>query len=199
MDELEALNMLLRAIGSSPVNSLRTGHPDAANARATLNRIRRRVQRRGWWYNIDYNVTYQPQEDGCIRIPKEISSIIPESTQYVERGGKLYDKRNQTFLFTHNVIMCRVTRILEWDDMPAVVQEYAAYFAAAEFVRDELEDPQKVHDLEKSAKQSLIDVKKQDLEEGRYNMFNSARTQQARGGVQPYARNNKRFHGDPDV
>jgi len=35
MNELETLNMLLRLIGSSPVNSLNTDHPDAANAKAT--------------------------------------------------------------------------------------------------------------------------------------------------------------------
>ena len=48
MEELEALNLLLRAIGSDPVNSLKTNQPDAANAIDTLNRYRKRVQKRGW-------------------------------------------------------------------------------------------------------------------------------------------------------
>lgn len=199
MNELEALNMLLRLIGSSPVNSVTTPHPDASNARTTLHRIRRQAQRRGWWFNIDYNVTYQPDENGNIRIPDEISSFVAEDKNYIQRGKNLYNKYNNTYIFTDNVIACRTVRILDWDDMPDCMQEHCAYFAAAQFVRDELEDPQKQQDLEKSAGQAMLDVKKQDLEEGRYNMFNQRRVISARAGVQPYHRNNKRFYGDPDV
>ena len=53
MDELEAVNMLLRAIGSSPIVNIDVRHPDAANAIASLDRIRKRMQRRGWWFNLD--------------------------------------------------------------------------------------------------------------------------------------------------
>lgn len=199
MNELEALNMLLRLIGSSPVNNIATPHPDAANAKTTLNRIRRQAQRRGWWFNIDYNTTYAPDENGNILIPDEISSLVAEDKNLIKRGKKLYNKLAQTFVFTTSIVACRTTRILEWDDMPECMQEYCAYFAAEQFVRDELEDPQKQADLKSSAGIAALDVKKQDLEEGRYNMFNNARVLQARAGVQPYQRNNKRFSGDPDV
>ena len=60
MDELEALNMLLRAVGNSPVNSKSTDHPDAVNALSTLTRIRKQVQLTGWWFNIDYGVILTP-------------------------------------------------------------------------------------------------------------------------------------------
>ncbi len=199
MDELEALNMLLRLIGSSPVNSVDTNHPDAANARATLNRISRRVQRKGWWCNIDYNVTFQPNEEGVILVPDTISSFVAPDSGYTQRGGRLYDKRNNTYTFTACVIATRVIRVLEWDEMPDIMQEYAAYYASAEFIRDELEDPQKELSLQKSAASSLLDLKKQELEEGQYNIFSNSRIARSRGGVSPYARNNKRFFNDPDV
>lgn len=199
MNELEALNMLLRLIGSSPVNSVTTPHPDASNARTTLNRIRRQAQRRGWWFNIDYNVTYSPDANGNIRIPDEISSFVAEDKNYIQRGKNLYNKYDNSYKFATDVVACRTVRILDWDDMPDCMQEHCAYFAAAQFVRDELEDPQKQQDLEKSAGQAMLDVKKQDLEEGQYNIFRKPRVVQARAGVQPYHRNNRRFHGDPDV
>ena len=199
MKELKALNMLLRLIGSSPVNDIDTLHPDAANAKTTLDRNRLKAQRRGWWFNIDYNVTFSPDEDNFIKIPSEITSLVATSQMYIQRGNKLYNKSDNTFLFTEDIIGCRTIRALDWDDMPDVVQTYCAYLAGAEFVRDELEDPVKEKSLKIDAGIELMAIKKQDLEEGRYNMFHSQRAIQARAGVLPYHRNNRRFFGTPDV
>ena len=199
MDELETLNMLLRLIGSSPVNSSDTDHPDAANAKATMNRISRRTQRKGWWCNIDYNVILKPNSQGEIVVSGEISSLVPANNQYVLRGQKLYDKANQTNKFGSQVEVTRLVRVLDWDDMPPVMQEYCAYYAASEFVRDELEDPQKEMSLKESASASYLDLKKQELEEGQYNIFTKPRVMRARSGIMPYSRGNKRFSGDPDV
>lgn len=199
MNELEALNMLLRLIGSSPVNNVDTPHPDAANAKTTLNRIRRQAQRREWWFNLDYNVTLEPDDRQEIILPETYSTVVFQDKNLIKRGKYVYNKITQSNKHTTSVLACRVCMVLDWDDMPEVVQEYCAYLAASHFVRDELEDPQKEADLEKSAAQVLIDVRKQDLAEGQYNMFGKARVVAARAGVQPYQRNNKRFFGTPDV
>jgi predicted nucleic acid-binding Zn ribbon protein len=199
MTELEAMNMLLRLIGSSPVNDIENSHPDVANARTTLDRIRKQAQRRGWWFNIDYGVTYQPNEINEIVLADEVTTLVAGNRDYVQRGRKLYDKRCNTYKFTTDVVIERQVRYIEWDDMPDSMQMYCAYFAGAEFVRDELEDPQKQQDLQKSAGMAMLDVKKQDLEEGRYNIFANARIARARGGVRPYGRGTMRFFGSPDV
>ena len=199
MNELEALNMLLRLIGSSPVNAVDTDHPDAANARATLKRISRRTQRKGWWCNIDYNVILRPNERGEIIVSGEVSSLVPQDPNLTLRGTRLYDKRQQTDKFTADVTVTRLVHILDWDDMPQVMQEYCAYYAASEFVRDELEDPNKEASLRESAAASFLDLKKQELEEGQYNIFCKGRVQQARNGIRPYGRGSIRFYGDPDV
>jgi hypothetical protein len=199
MSELEALNMLLRLIGATPVNDLNTTYPEAANARVTLNRVRRKVQKRGWWFNIDYSLCYTPTLEGEIVVSDDITSLVAEDKSHVLRGRKMYDKLNQTFVFKCPIRAIKTIRTLEWDDMPESVQEHCAYYAGAEFVRDEVEDSDKVKSLMADAGQCLIEVKKEDLEIGQYNMFDAQRTLQARKGVQPYHRSNKRFHGDPDV
>lgn len=199
MTELEALNMLLRLIGATPVNDINTTYPEAANARATLTRIRRKVQKRGWWFNIDYSLCYEPNEDGEVVVSNDITSLVAEDRRYILRGTKMYDKVNQTFQHACTIRAIKTIRTLQWDDMPESVREHCAYFAGAEFVRDELEDYDKMKSLMASAGQSLIEVKKEDLESGQYNMFDTQRTLQARKGVQPYHRSNKRFYGDPDV
>lgn len=198
MDELETLNMLLRLIGSSPVNSIETDHPDAANARATMKRLSRRVQRKGWWCNIDYNIILEPNDSGEIIVGDFISSLVAQDSNYILRGTRLYDKYNQTSIFKESVVTIRIVRILQWDEMPPVMQEYCAYYAGAEFIRDELEDPQKESSLSQSASASLLDLKKQELEEGQYNIFQKSRVARARAGVAPYASGSKRFYGDPD-
>jgi hypothetical protein len=124
---------------------------------------------------------------------------VPQDPNLTLRGIKLYDKRQQTDKFSAEVTVKRLVRILDWDEMPQVMQEYCAYAAASEFVRDELEDPNKEASLRESAAVSFLDLKKQELEEGQYNIFSKGRVQQARNGIRPYGRGSVRFYGDPDV
>ena len=188
MDELEAINMMLRLIGSNPVNDVETSQPDVFNARATLKRNRKKIQKRGWWCNVDYNVIFQPDPStGIITVGSEITSFIPYRTDsYIVRDNKLYDRINQTYVFTENITAYKLIRTLEWDEMPDSMQETVGYMAAAEFIRDELEDAQKQANVEQDVKRARKNLDKENLTQGQPNMFNSARRAAARGGVQPY-------------
>jgi len=195
MDELEALNLLLRAIGSSPVNSLDTDHPDSVNARTTLNRIRKQAQLTGWWFNIDYQVVFHPQPDGFILVADVISKIVLENKYLVNRGGRLYNKLDQSYTFKDSQMAIRVQYITPWDEMPVSLQLYVAYFSAAQFVRDELEDGAKVAAFREEAVNARLDMKKDDLEQGQYNIFDNHRVVRARIGVRPYALHNSNTIG----
>lgn len=144
MKELDAINMMLRAIGSSPVNDIDTPHPDAANAKATLRRKSREAQKRGWWFNIDYNVLYYPNANNEIVFGQEILSTTINDSTLVKRGLKLYDSVNNTYRFTAPIEIFKCIRALPWDEIPESMQEHIQYLAAAEFVRDEIEDTAKV-------------------------------------------------------
>lgn len=197
MDELEALNMLLRNVGVSPVNNINTPYPAAANARATLDRTRRKVLGYGWWFNIDHEVLLDKAADNTITLSSTVRAMIPYDTSFVVRNNKVYDARNQTYVIECDVWAKRLVRELEWDHMPHVIQEYCGYLAAADFVRDELEDDSKRRSLLEDAKASEIHARKQELEQGQYNMFNQSKAVQMRAGVRPYRRNKIIFHGDP--
>lgn len=198
MEQLEALNMLLRLIGSRPVNDIDTPLPAAANGRATLDRIRKKILKRGWWFNIDYGVEYQPNDYNEIIVPRDVSTILT-SAGYVKRGNKLYDQYNNTYKFYSNVVANKTIRITEWDDMPSSMQEYCGYLAGAEFVRDEIEDSTKENSLKTDAVNAMMQVTKEDLEQGQLNMYRSSRILNARQGVRPYSRGHlRRFSGTPD-
>lgn len=189
MEELEALNLLLRAIGSSPVNSLTTTHPDASNAKATLDRARIQLQLTGWWFNIDYDVAFTPDTTGQIVVSQDITKVILEDKYIVQRGRKLYNKSTQTYVFTGEVLARRIQYVLPWETLPASMQLYATYYAAAQFVRDTLGDAGKVSEFLTESVNARLDVKKDDLEQGQYNSFDAGRVLRARQGVRPYRSN----------
>ena len=187
MEKLEAVQMLLRAIGSSPVNSLNVAHPDVANALNSLERLRKSVQKRGWWFNTDYNVVFQADiNTGEVRIPKEITKFIPAEATFVKRGRKVYNSQTQTFNIGTSVTALKTVRSLEWEDLPSSMQEYAAYLACAQFISDELEDTTKEEKYQKLAGISKIDLDAEDLESIKVNVFHNARVMRARSGQTPY-------------
>ena len=186
MEELEAVQMLLRAIGSSPVNNLNTAHPDMVNARACLDRLRKSVQKTGWWCNTDYNVIYHADAQGEVRIPKEITRWIPAEATFVKRGRKAYNSQTQTFNIGRDILALKTVRSLEWEDLPASIQEYAAYLACAQFISDEIEDPAKEEKYQRLAGISKIDVDEEDLESIKVNVFHNSRVRRARSGQTPY-------------
>jgi len=186
MDELEAVQMLLRAIGSSPVNNLDVAHPDMANARACINRLRKSVQKTGWWFNTDYNVVFQADVLGEVRIPKEVTRFIASDAQFVKRGRKVYNSQTQTFNIGASVTALKTVRSLEWAELPASIQEYAAYLACSQFISDEIEDPAKEEKYQRLAGISKIDVDEEDLESIKVNVFHNSRVSRARSGQTPY-------------
>ena len=201
MDKLTVVNMLLRSIGSSPVNSLSTSvggtnsaHPDVAAALAVMDRVRRTKQKKSWWFNSDYNVTLVRDSAGQIKIPSHVVSVDVDYTGYVVRGKKLYDSYNNTYKFDVDVLAKELTVALDWDDMPESFQEYCAYSAMAQYIRDELEDQAKEKSAETEAARCLIDIKQIDLRMNDYNIFNRPRVMQ---GMYPRTGPVSKYFGVP--
>jgi hypothetical protein len=134
--EIEAVNNMLQSIGETPVNTLPTaGVTDASIARDVLHRINRQVQGMGLKFNSDYEVQYTPDIDGFINIPSNalrVSAYYYMSVDYAVRDRKLYDRENQTNVFTSSVKLNIVT-FLPWDDMPEHVRQYVYVKASRRF------------------------------------------------------------------
>lgn len=198
MNELDSLNMLLRLIGSSPVNSVVSRHPDAVNAITTLNRMRTEYQQVSWWFNTEYSVTMKPNNVHNIVVDTNVGVIIPYDNSVVKRGNKLYNVVTNTYTFSEAVTVHKIVRILEWQEMPVSMQLYCAYMAGSQYIRDELEDPQKQRQLEVDAQRAYIEVQKQHLNARQLNVFDHSTIRKARNGVRPYLRSNILFSGSPD-
>ena len=131
---------MLTTIGEQPVSSLDNlaGLQDASIARQILTNISRTVQSKGWVFNLDLQVTYSPDTNGEIILGSNVlridtTSKVRKSTKdIVERGGKLYDRENNTSIFTEDVVVDRVI-VLNFNDLPEAARRYIATRAARVF------------------------------------------------------------------
>jgi hypothetical protein len=143
LNELEAVNLMLRAIGQSGVASL-TAADTNTDAEAALTQLRdtsRQFQMEGWEFNTEG--TYQepwiiePDTEGNINLPYECLSVdAVDCTERVsQRGSKLYNLDKRTFAFSDPVKLTLVVA-LAYEDMPVAAREYIRVKAARQFAAD---------------------------------------------------------------
>lgn len=144
LTELDAVNLMLAAIGEAPVNTLNvTGLIDVTTAKTILTNVSREVQMMGWWFNRDRDYEFTPDVNDEIILGSTIYSIdtSPRSSSYdvVERGGKLYDRKNHTYLFPDvTTLYCDVVFGLDFSELPQAAAWYITVRAARIFQADQV-------------------------------------------------------------
>ena len=139
LSELEAVNILLQAIGEAPVNSLGVGSvADVTIARSILAKTSHQVQEIGWHFNTELNYPLVPDVDGIITLPANIVRVDQDTTNdsgdydLVQRGTSLYDRKNRTSVFTQTV-KAEVVLLFPFDQLPPVARRYITLKAARIF------------------------------------------------------------------
>jgi hypothetical protein len=130
--ELEAVNSMLAVIGQAPVNSLPStsssaSPADAVIAENVLTEVNRSVQLEGWWFNTEENLEIAPDVSNNIIVPGNALRIDTSQEfnnhDFVFRGGKMYDRKNNTFTIK-DVIKYHIVLGLEFTDLPEAVRRY---------------------------------------------------------------------------
>ena len=135
--KLEAVNSMLGHIGESPVNSISNTNAlpvSAATAISALDEISRAVQSDGWQFNTEVNVSLSPAGDGTITLSDDIIEMDPIDTSIdvVQRGLSLFDRSNNTTVFTSD-LKVNQTRLLDWDSLPEPARRYITLRASRIF------------------------------------------------------------------
>lgn len=135
--KLEAVNSMLGHIGESPVNSISNTNAlpvSAATAISALDEVSRAVQSEGWNFNTEVNVSLSPAGDGTITLSDDIIEMDPidSSIDVVQRGLGLFDRSNNTTVFTSD-LKVNQTRLLDWDSLPEPARRYVTLSASRVF------------------------------------------------------------------
>lgn len=159
--ELEAVNTILSTVGEPPIVSL-TGqqNADATIARNILGEISREVQAQGWHFNTLYDQTLTPDSSGHIQLAEEVvrvdnSPVVPGSftpngatlgsdeRDVVQRGDRLFDKTNNTYVFSSNV-RATLVYLYDFEELPEPARRYITVRSARVF-QDRMVGSQKAH------------------------------------------------------
>ena len=143
--ELDAINILLAAIGTSPVNNVDTVNTDAVMAKNYIHNALKEIQTEKWYFNTEDNYQLLPDINNEIHLADNIINIdsigrFGENTNLIPRGKKLYDRLNHTYKIqnpiTANIILC-----LEFDELPETAIQYIIAKAARKYQEELLGDP----------------------------------------------------------
>ena len=185
MTELEVVNDIMRATGDSPVNSINSTHPSVTAIRTQVQRTVAKLQRRGFWFNTEYDHEFQPANNR-ITLPNDVSSIVPVDPNVIMRGRDLYDRARNSYNFTDPVQVTSLVRTLEFQQLPEVMKEAVKYSAAVEYIRDVIGDQALLTEFKTLAGVSMLAVLNEDLESEQLNAFNRPQALKMRSGVRPY-------------
>jgi len=137
--ELESVNIMLAAIGESPINSLTGTLPvDARLAQSTLTEVNKEVQSEGWSFNTEIDVTLTRDGSNHVALSNDVLRVDPNIHQHptidaIQRGLKLYDRLNNKFEFDEDLI-CTVVYFRAFTEIPEPARRYMTIKAARIFV-----------------------------------------------------------------
>lgn len=174
--KLEAVNIMLSTIGESPVNSLSSGLVDAEMAETILNSVSREVQGQGWNFNREQAFLLGPSLDGEIIVPNNVlradATAAPDSLDLVQRGTRMYDKKNHTFKINRDVKLDLVVQ-LEFEELPEVARRFIAIKASRIF-QDRVVGSDTLHGFnQQDEAQALFELKEFESDVEDFNIMDN--------------------------
>ena len=136
--ELEAVNILLAAIGEAAVSSLETATTvEVTQAKNLLSNVNRAAQQKGWHFNTEWDVVLTRDSDNRIPLSESILSVYQPGQLMTIRGrsGSMYayDLDNNTFIWTKNLNTAVTITLLDFVDTPNTFRQYVTTRAARIF------------------------------------------------------------------
>ena len=138
VNELEAVNMLLAAVGEAAVSNLETATTvDVTQAKNLLSNINREVQQKGWHFNTEWDVVLSLDSDSRNPLGTTVLSVYSPTKTTTIRGREgspfLYDLDNNTFTWTASINDAVTITLLDFEDIPQTARQYITTKAARIF------------------------------------------------------------------
>lgn len=172
--ELDAINDILSSIGEPPVSSLDAeSNADVANARRILANQNRRVQSKGWTFNIEESVTLTPDmfSNLITYLPTYLRvTSTSGQTNYIKRGEYVYDTTNKTDVFT-GPITVNLIQLRDYDEMPWCFRDLIVSKAARQFNMRFFGDDSVEAKLAQEEAEAQVQCMEYELDFGNFNML----------------------------
>lgn len=135
--ELESVNQMLGHVGEAPVNSLADTAAlpiSASTALTTLREVSKEVQTEEWHFNTVTDYEPIKEDTGKLRLPDEtlFADAVDKTVDVVQRGVYLYDRKNQTSVFSAT-LKVDLTVQLGWDELVEAARRYITLRASRIF------------------------------------------------------------------
>lgn len=171
--ELEALNLVLSAIGESAVNTLDdSSNADVANIRRLLNSYNRRTQTRGWTFNTETTPLLPDYYSKRIYFLGDWLSVLSPTgaTVYRNRGGYVYDINSRSDTFEQPITVELIT-LCPYNEMPEVFQQWIVAMTSRKFNMSFFGDDSLDASLEDEESELQIACMEFELDYGNFNMI----------------------------
>jgi len=137
--ELEAVNIMLAAIGEAPINTLTGTLPvDAKTAQTTLAEINKEVQSEGWSFNTEIDVVLTRDGSNNVNLGSDVLIVDPNVHDHpdidaIQRGLKLYNRKKHVYTFDTD-LTCTIVYLRTFAEIPEPARKYVIIKAARVFV-----------------------------------------------------------------
>ena len=186
--ELSSVNSILGAIGQAPIsriyNNDRTNkeltyvNPEISFIHQLLMEVNSDVQNEGWVFNTENCYPLTPNSDGEIHVPANVlrldmcDNATYRTTNFVLRGGKLYDKY-QTYLHfdPHTSINFDLVWKWEYEELPSVFKRYITLRASGRAATQLVTNPQLVQLLGTQEAQARAACMEYECNQGDHTIF----------------------------
>jgi hypothetical protein len=178
--ELAAVNQMLTTVDESPVNDLVSPDKAVSIAQQILKEVATAFQSRPWSFNVDLDVTLEPDANSEIVLANNVVSVEPYRMSLSKpvlrlRDRKLYDSYNNTSSFTGSV-RATVVYLMDWVDIPQPARVYLIARAARMFNERVLNDDTKKQWLRADEADAFSDFKIFEAEQEDYSAFSTIET-----------------------
>ena len=135
--KLEAVNVMLGNIGESPVTQITSPSTlpvSAQTAISVLDEVSRDVQSEGWHFNTVPKLTLSPDINDEILLADDVLHVdtLDNTKDIVQRGGKLFDRRENTYDFTKDIDVTAVY-LLDFTELHEQARRYITLKASRVF------------------------------------------------------------------
>lgn len=175
---LEAVNQMLFAIGEAPVNAVEdTGLVDTSVALRTLQNVSREVQKDGWHWNTEEGYVLATSDEGFLWLPPNTLKVdttgVDAGLDLVQRGNRLYDRVNHTYVFTKSVTVDMVV-LLDFEECPEAARNYITLKAARRFQQNMVGSVELSGFQQQDELRALVALQNAEAESADYNMMNNS-------------------------